>query len=150
MLPQVYGCLAEVTPSVRTMLLGHPSHRVRWTRVAFWLRKASRIEPPQVAKRLAWPQQPNLYLEPKWLRWLLLPDRMPQRCAWHGVIFIIWKSPLPGGFNWQCHKSHVKELWLSIDGVFCRWLCKLTWLVLGEDPAARSHRVEQFTALWGL
>ena len=27
---------------------------------------------------------------------------------------------------------------------------KLTWLVLGEDPAARSHRVEQFTALWGL
>ena len=22
-----------------------------------------------------------------------------------------------------------------------------TWLVLGEDPAARSHRVEQFTAL---
>ena len=24
---------------------------------------------------------------------------------------------------------------------------KLTWLVLGEDPAARSHRVEQFTAL---
>ena len=23
---------------------------------------------------------------------------------------------------------------------------KLTWLVLGEDPAARSHRVEQFTA----
>ena len=23
-----------------------------------------------------------------------------------------------------------------------------TWLVLGEDPAARSHRVEQFTALW--
>ena len=24
--------------------------------------------------------------------------------------------------------------------------CKLTWLVLGGDPAARSHRVEQFTA----
>ncbi len=24
---------------------------------------------------------------------------------------------------------------------------KLTWLVLGGDPAARSHRVEQFTAL---
>ena len=23
---------------------------------------------------------------------------------------------------------------------------KLTWLVLGGDPAARSHRVEQFTA----
>ena len=28
------------------------------------------------------------------------------------------------------------------------WECfKLTWLVLGGDPAARSHRVEQFTAL---
>ena len=26
-------------------------------------------------------------------------------------------------------------------------LAKFTWLVLGEDPAARSHRVEQFTAL---
>ena len=25
-------------------------------------------------------------------------------------------------------------------------LHKLTWLVLGGDPAARSHRVEQFTA----
>ena len=25
--------------------------------------------------------------------------------------------------------------------------CKLTWLVLGGDPAACSHRVEQFTAL---
>ena len=26
-------------------------------------------------------------------------------------------------------------------------LFKLTWLVLGGDPAVRSHRVEQFTAL---
>ena len=26
-------------------------------------------------------------------------------------------------------------------------ISKLTWLVLGADPAARSHRVEQFTAL---
>ena len=26
-------------------------------------------------------------------------------------------------------------------------LLKLTWLVLGGDPADRSHRVEQFTAL---
>ena len=25
--------------------------------------------------------------------------------------------------------------------------CKLTWLVLGGDPAVRSRRVEQFTAL---
>ena len=28
-----------------------------------------------------------------------------------------------------------------------RVMGKLTWLVLGGDPAARSHRVEQFTAL---
>ena len=27
------------------------------------------------------------------------------------------------------------------------FLHKLTWLVLGGDPAARSHRVEQFIAL---
>ena len=27
---------------------------------------------------------------------------------------------------------------------------KLTWLVLGWDPVVCSHRVEQFTALWGL
>ena len=26
-------------------------------------------------------------------------------------------------------------------------ISKLTWLVLGGDPAARSHRVEQLTAL---
>ena len=26
-------------------------------------------------------------------------------------------------------------------------VCKLTWLVLGGDPAVRSRRVEQFTAL---
>ena len=26
-------------------------------------------------------------------------------------------------------------------------ICKLTWLVLGGDPAARPHRVEQLTAL---
>ena len=38
---------------------------------------------------------------------------------------------------------------ISIKLLTLRML-KLTWLVLGEDPAARSHRVEQFTALWGL
>ena len=27
------------------------------------------------------------------------------------------------------------------------YLCKPAWLVLGGDPAARSHRVEQFNAL---
>ncbi len=36
---------------------------------------------------------------------------------------------------------------LSGDGVISR---KLIWLVLGWDLAARSHRVEQLTALGGL
>ena len=35
------------------------------------------------------------------------------------------------------HKSNVTK----------HFVCKLTWLVLGGDPVARSHRVEQFTAL---
>ena len=39
--------------------------------------------------------------------------------------------------------SHCKKYDVSVLGVNV----KLTWLVLGEDPAARSHRVEQFTAL---
>ena len=37
---------------------------------------------------------------------------------------------------------------LDMDGEM--FFGKLTWLVLGGDPAARSHRVEQLTALWGL
>ena len=41
--------------------------------------------------------------------------------------------------------------WHKSANKTCVRLCpqtdKLTWLVLGEDPAARSHRVEQFTAL---
>ena len=40
-----------------------------------------------------------------------------------------WFSSMPG--LWQTHTFRIK----------------LTWLVLGGDPAARSHRVEQFTAL---
>ena len=34
----------------------------------------------------------------------------------------------------------------ALCGTNCNML-KLTWLVLGGDPVARSHRVEQFTAL---
>ena len=34
----------------------------------------------------------------------------------------------------------------AICGTNCN-MSKLTWLVLGGDPVARSHRVEQFTAL---
>ena len=33
------------------------------------------------------------------------------------------------------------------DNAWVNYHFKLTWLVLGGDPAARSHRVEQFTAL---
>ena len=33
------------------------------------------------------------------------------------------------------------------DALRAGGLSKLTWLVLGGDPAARSHRVEHFTAL---
>ena len=35
---------------------------------------------------------------------------------------------------------------LDVQGSQRTWF-KLTWLVLGGDPAARSHRVEQLTAL---
>ena len=38
-------------------------------------------------------------------------------------------------------RSSVYNLYRNIPMV------KLTWLVLGGDPAARSHRVEQLTAL---
>ena len=66
----------------------------------------------------------------------------------------------------QCRHVSASCFGLRLGGVhLCahskpeRWLCrhamtsgkaiqdKLTWLVLGGDPAARSHRVEQFTAL---
>ena len=42
------------------------------------------------------------------------------------------------------HMSRHELVWLR---QFVERRFKLTWLVLGEDPAARSHRVEQFTAL---
>ena len=41
----------------------------------------------------------------------------------------------------QASSAHAQEI-QDVAGQL-----KLTWLVLGEDPAARSHRVEQFTAL---
>ena len=43
--------------------------------------------------------------------------------------------------------THIKTHLLSMDQGIPNMKFKLTWLVLGEDPAARSHRVEQFTAL---
>ena len=51
-------------------------------------------------------------------------------CCFHIVIV---KMPLGKFSNLNASKLHP--------------VCKLTWLVLGGDPAARSHRVEQFTAL---
>ena len=38
-------------------------------------------------------------------------------------------------------------LWGLVAGQGYVHFSKLTWLVLGGDPAARSHKVEQFTAL---
>ncbi len=54
------------------------------------------------------------------------------------------------GGLWRWSKNQSKH-WFNLLSL-CRGLlvggaCKLTWLVLGGDPAARSHRVEQFTAL---
>ena len=49
--------------------------------------------------------------------------------------------------NLQSRLSAQQDLCLSEVEVPCGTFFKLTWLVLGEDPAARSHRVEQFTAL---
>ena len=52
--------------------------------------------------------------------------------------------------SWQrlvcCDTHQVCKLFYVHSGRFTQSF-KLTWLVLGEDPAARSHRVEQFTAL---
>ena len=60
-----------------------------------------------------------------------------------------WGSPLTEWFA-ATICTHITCFLLCLYSFSCQWLCKLTWLVLGEDPAARSHRVEQFTALWGL
>ena len=49
------------------------------------------------------------------------------------------------------HSTTSRHGKLSLRRSYARpGVSKLTWLVLGGDPAARSHRVEQFTACWGL
>jgi hypothetical protein len=74
---------------------------------------------------------------------------------------------IPGGRTY-CRNSagcaqQTRQWLLQVAPKLCRSYCpepelcgrvctcspsiKLTWLVLGGDPAARSHRVEQFTAL---
>ena len=61
-----------------------------------------------------------------------------------------WSPPVT---EWPFRFHNVDHLIFYFFNFQVEWLNhedKLTWLVLGEDPAARSHRVEQFTALWGL
>ena len=53
-----------------------------------------------------------------------------------------------GERTWMQQKENLRNLTMTKRSL--RTMTKLTWLVLGGDPAARSHRVEQFTALWGL
>ena len=60
-----------------------------------------------------------------------------------------WEWKGSGKDGSKIHPSPWYKLYFSVISSFYS-ICKLTWLVLGGDPAARSHRVEQFTALWGL
>ena len=55
------------------------------------------------------------------------------------------KSRLPAPSRWVFTRALV--LTASGSPRAQQAIGKLTWLVLGGDPAARSHRVEQFTAL---
>ena len=50
---------------------------------------------------------------------------------------------------WGTSEPHSEHINMSTKtSAAAHAICfKLTWLVLGGDPAARSHRVEQFTAL---
>ena len=52
-------------------------------------------------------------------------------------------------FSWRGESLQTKRHFTIVNrGAGPRTLYgKLTWLVLGGDPAARSHRVEQLTAL---
>ena len=54
------------------------------------------------------------------------------------VVLAIGKTKGPQASN---HLIFKKDTWVGPRS------CKLTWLVLGGDPAARSQWVEQFTAL---
>ena len=47
---------------------------------------------------------------------------------------------------WMHHTAAVCYATGYVISVLVTICCKLTWLVLGGDPVARSHRVEQFTA----
>ena len=43
--------------------------------------------------------------------------------------------------------KHFLQFFCNLQAHLETSFTKLTWLVLGEDQAARSHRVEQLTAL---
>ena len=58
-----------------------------------------------------------------------------------------WSPPQSEWFFWHVSATHQRPDETLRDASISGCSCKLTWLVLGEDPAARSHRVEQFTAL---
>ena len=60
--------------------------------------------------------------------------------------FTLYVPTLSGLFLVSPATIAMLATWLRWGGGLLR-PCKLTWLVLGGDPAARSHRVEQFTAL---
>ena len=66
---------------------------------------------------------------------------------------LIFQAALPALSNAEIavRESHSTERTkFSLAGSIKRsplHACKLTWLVLGGDPAVRSRRVEQFTAL---
>ena len=58
-----------------------------------------------------------------------------------------WSPPLTEWRTRRWRRTHQETHWQWSHMMPGSLVVKLTWLVLGEDPAARSHRVEQFTAL---
>ena len=61
-------------------------------------------------------------------------NNMPHHCG--GCVMI-----------WMHHTAAVCYATGYVISVLVTTCRKLSWLVLGGDPVARSHRVEQFTAL---
>jgi hypothetical protein len=57
------------------------------------------------------------------------------------------RSSHPSEWHSAADRGSPTKAFSDQDAAHDAMMCKLTWLVLGEDPAARSHRVEQFTAL---
>ena len=66
---------------------------------------------------------------------------------WPGMLHLRCQAPLTD--HASCALAWSTSLHQGTQDKAACWgsLSKLTWLVLGEDQAARSHRVEQLTAL---